>query len=68
MSKLLATIGHSGAYTDSALRVLALPLSIVAGLLLVDGFLESSLPSVAIGVIALVAAKAFSQTPLPSDD
>jgi hypothetical protein len=73
MNKLLATIGHSRAYahsvrnpSDLALQVLALPMSIVGGLLLVDGLLESSLPSIAIGVIVLVAAKAFSQTPLPS--
>lgn len=75
MNKLLATIGHSRAYADSlrnpadlALQVLALPLSILGGLLLVDGLLESSLPSIAIGVIALVAAKAFKQTPSPSAD
>lgn len=75
MNRLLATIGHSRANansvrnsTDVAMQVLALPLSIVGGLLLVDGLLESSLPSIAIGIIALIAAKAFSQTPLPSAD
>lgn len=75
MNKLLATIGHSRTYavavrnpTELAMQVLALPLSIVGGLLLVDGSLESGLPSIAIGLIALVAGKALSQTRLPSGD
>ncbi|MDY7560028.1 hypothetical protein QN382_19385 [Pseudomonas sp. 10B1] len=68
MNRLLKTFGHCSAYADNASSALALILSIVAGLLLVDGMLESSFPSIAIGVIAFVAAKTFSQTPLPSDD
>jgi hypothetical protein len=49
--------------TDASSRVvlssLAFPLSIVSGLLLLDGALSTSLTSAAIGVLSMVAAQAI---------
>jgi hypothetical protein len=44
---------------DRVMSSLAFPLSIVSGLLLLDGALNTSLTSVAIGVLGLVAAQAI---------
>ena len=44
---------------DRVLSSLAFPLSIVSGLLLLDGALSASVTSAAIGVLGLVAAQAI---------
>ena len=49
----------SGLPANAVLSSLAFPLSIVSGLLLLDGALNSSLTSAAIGVLGLVAAQAI---------
>ena len=48
-----------GLPSSAVLSSLAFPLSIVAGLLLVDGAFNGSLTSAAIGVLGLVAAQAI---------
>jgi predicted anti-sigma-YlaC factor YlaD len=44
--------------SDRVLASIAFPLSIVSGLLLIDGVLSPSLASGAIGILGLVAAQA----------
>jgi hypothetical protein len=49
----------SGLPSSLVLSSLAFPLSIVSGLLLLDGALSASVTSAAIGVLGLVAAQAI---------
>jgi hypothetical protein len=49
----------TGASSHIVLSSLAFPLSIVSGLLLLDGALSASVTSAAIGVLGLVAAQAI---------
>jgi hypothetical protein len=49
----------SGLSSSLVLSSLAFPLSIVSGLLLLDGALNASVASAAIGVLGLVAAQAI---------
>jgi hypothetical protein len=49
----------SGLPSNLVLSSLAFPLSIVSGLLLLDGALSASVTSAAIGVLGLVAAQAI---------
>ncbi|MEN5029398.1 hypothetical protein [Pseudomonas sp. Ps21-P2] len=48
-----------GLPSNAVLSSLAFPLSIVSGLLLLDGAFNSSLTSAAIGVLGLIAAQAI---------
>ncbi|MDB5980969.1 MAG: hypothetical protein JWQ69_1984 [Pseudomonas sp.] len=62
--------------TNLVLHVIAVPLFIIAALLILDGLLELSFSSIAIGVIGLIAAMAFqrhghsleAQSPEPFSD
>lgn len=62
--------------TNLALHLIAVPLFIIAALLIVDGLLGLSFSSIAIGVIGLIAALGFqrhghsleAQSPEPSTD
>ncbi|MBP0942688.1 MULTISPECIES: hypothetical protein [Pseudomonas] len=52
--------------TNLALQLIALPLFVLAALLIADGLFSSSVPSFAIGVIGLVAARVFQRRNKPS--
>jgi uncharacterized membrane protein YGL010W len=45
--------------TNLALHLIAVPLFIIAALLIIDGLLDPSFPSMAIGVISLIAGLGF---------
>ncbi|MDB6144472.1 MAG: hypothetical protein JWP80_3516 [Pseudomonas sp.] len=47
--------------TNLVLHIIAVPLFIIAALLILDGLLELSFSSIAIGVIGLIAAMAFQR-------
>lgn len=47
--------------THLALHVIAVPLFILAALLIIDGLLDPSVPSMAVGVISLIAGLGFQR-------
>jgi hypothetical protein len=49
----------SGVTSNRVLSSLAFPLSIVSGLLLLDGALSASIASIGIGILGLIAAQAI---------
>lgn len=51
--------GKSGLPSAAVLSSLAFPLAIVSGLLLLDGALNASFTSAAIGVLGLIAAQSI---------
>ena len=59
LENFFSNANHTDASSRIVLSSLAFPLSIVSGLLLLDGALSASLTSAAIGVLGLVAAQAI---------
>lgn len=68
MAKRLSTLctwqwrgdaNHHRHPTYLVLHVIAVPLFILAALLIIDGLLDPSVPSMAIGVISLIAGLGF---------
>lgn len=59
LDTFFSTAHKSGLSSDRVLSSLAFPLSIVSGLLLLDGALNASVASAGIGVLGLIAAQAI---------
>jgi len=59
LDSIFSSAHQSGLSSQTVLASLAFPLSIVSGLLLLDGALSASVASAGIGILGLVAAQAI---------
>ena len=59
LEEIFSCAHKSGLSSNRVLSSLAFPLSIVSGLLLLDGALSASVASAGIGILGLIAAQAI---------